>query len=123
MKRALALLVLCCAPWCAESQVSANNGVRGVAVAIYTPAPKYPTKARINHWTGAGVFVCTLRPDGNVSAVYVRQSTGHEILDQAAVEALRNWRVMVRGNNRIQVPINFTMSGIRHRMSGAVISD
>ena len=94
VKRALALAVLCCAPWCAKSQIPVNEAVGGVAV--NAPAPGYPITARRNHWTGAGIFICKGRPDGTVSSVDVRQSTGHEILDQAAIAALRQWRFKMR---------------------------
>ena len=121
MKRALALAVLCCAPWCAKSQIPVNEAVGGVAV--NAPAPGYPITARRNHWTGAGIFICKVRPDGTVSSVDVRQSTGHEILDQAAIAALRQWRFKMRGGNLMKIPVNFTMSAVRHRMAGAMISD
>jgi hypothetical protein len=55
--------------------------------------------------------------------VKVLKSTGHGILDQAAIAALRQWRFRVHRGDLVRIPIRFTMSGVRHRMSGAVISD
>ena len=93
--------------------------------ALYAPRPEYPLGARKNHWTGAGIFACKIRPDGTVASVDVLRSTGHEILDQAASAAFRQWRFHPGDMKRIKIPINFWMngSGVRHRMSGAVISD
>jgi TonB family protein len=92
--------------------------------AIYAPPPEYPLAARQRRWTGDGLFACNLRPDGTVASVVVLHSTGHEMLDQAAISALRRWKFKAEGSNLVQVPLKFTMSGgVRHRMSGAVISD
>ena len=80
--------------------------------------------ARVHYWTGNGIFVCKINSDGTVSAVNIKQSTGHEILDQAAIAALRRWRFKAGGANFVSVPISFWMpSHIRHRMAGAVIAD
>jgi TonB family protein len=91
---------------------------------IYAPSPEYPLAARQRRWTGAGLFACNLRPDGTVASAVVLQSTGHEMLDQAAISALLRWRFKQGGPNVVRVPLKFTMGGgVRHRMSGAVISD
>ena len=60
-----------------------------------------------------------------LGSVDVLRSTGHEMLDQAAIAALRQWRFQPGDMNAIKIPIDFGMngSGVRHRMSGAVISD
>ena len=121
MKLALFLVLLCYAPCIVKSEVRVTGPVSGVSV--YAPHPDYPLTARRRHWTGAGTFRCKLRPDGTVSSVEVLKSTGHEILDEAATAALRQWRFKVHGGDLVRVPIRFTMSGVRHRMSGAVISD
>jgi TonB family protein len=122
MKRAVVLLsLLCFAPGIVKSQIRVHGPVSGVAV--YAPSPDYPLTARRNHWTGAGTFRCKLRSDGTVSSVDVMKGTGHEILDQAAIAVLGQWRFKVHGGDLVRVPIRFTMGGVRHRMSGAVISD
>jgi Gram-negative bacterial TonB protein C-terminal len=84
----IALTLLCCAPWGVKSQVPVTGGV-----AVYAPAPEYPITARRHHWTDAGIFVCKLRPHRTVSSVDVRKTTGHEILDQAAIAAVRSQKV------------------------------
>jgi TonB family protein len=93
------------------------------ATATYAPVPEYPLAARERGWTGAGLFACNLRPDGTVASVAVLQSTGHDMLDQAGILALQRWKFKTGGLNVVRVPLRFTMGGVRHRMSGAVISD
>jgi outer membrane biosynthesis protein TonB len=88
MKWALVLLaLLCCAPGIVKSQNRVTGPVSGVSV--YAPHPDYALTARRRHWTGAGTFRCKLRPNGTVLSVEVLESTGHEILDKAAIAALR----------------------------------
>lgn len=104
-----------------------TNAAHSKHYAIYAPRPNYPLHARQYHWTGEGLFGCNIRSDGTVASVDVLQSTGHEMLDQAAIKALRQWRFRPGDMNAIKIPINFSMSGrgspVRHRMSGAVIPD
>lgn len=90
---------------------------------IYAPLPEYPLAARRRRWTGDGLFECDIRPDGTVTSVALIRSTGHNMLDQAGISALRRWRFKPGGSNVVRVPLRFTMGGVRHRMSGAVISD
>ena len=57
------------------------------------PTPKYPLAARREHLIGAGSFFLEIDTiSGAVTHVTVSKSTGHTILDQAAVSALRRWR-------------------------------
>ena len=94
MNRLLAVLVLlCCA--LARAEPESLDPAHAKHVAIYAPAPEYPLGARVRHWTGVGLFLCNLRPDGTVASVKVLQSTGHEILDQAGIAA-------VGGGNRLR---------------------
>lgn len=85
------------------------------AATLSSPQPVYPLAARKQHWTGAGVFVCHIRPDGMVAAVDVLRSTGHQVLDQAAITALRHWRFQPGKVEAVNVPIVFGMNGSRVR--------
>jgi TonB family protein len=122
VKRLLILSLLCCAPWIVTAQIHVTgDGVSGVAE--YAPYPKYPDVARWRRWAGNGMFACHLRPDGTVLSVEVLKSTGYDVLDQAAIAALRQWHFKMSGGHFVRVPIKFAMRGVRHRMSGAVIYD
>jgi TonB family protein len=91
---------------------------------LYAPRPEYPLAARKRHWTGAGVFGCSIRSDGTVASVDVLRSTGHPMLDQAAISAFRQWRFQSGDMKAVKIPMGFWMDGsaARRRMSGAVIS-
>lgn len=57
------------------------------------PSPRYPEEARKHHITGRGVFILHVdRSTGVVTSVTVHKSTGHKILDDAAVNGILQWR-------------------------------
>ena len=91
---------------------------------VYAPQPDYPIGALRRAWEGTGLFRCNVRPDGAVSSVFVLQSTGHAILDQAAIAAFQRWRFKPGTVKAAKIPLRFSMHRrIRHRMAGAVIAD
>ena len=49
---------------------------------------RYPTEARLERAEGKVVFKAVLRSNGNIEAVEIYQSSGHQSLDRAAVELL-----------------------------------
>ena len=124
-RKCVALLLLLFLSLAVSGNSQAPNATQTKHRALYAPRPEYPLAARQRHWTGAGVFACNIRSDGTVASVDVLRSTGHEMLDQAAITALRQWRFQPGDKNLVKVPLSFWMngSGVRHRMSGAVISD
>ena len=74
------------------------------------PTPKYPPAARREHLTGTGSFYLEIDTiSGAVTDVTVSKSTGHTILDQAAISALRQWRFAPHSAVEVSVPITFSM--------------
>lgn len=61
-------------------------------VKIYAPSPEYPLQARRYNWEGVTVLKVLIETDGLVGKVTVFQSSGYEILDKAAVKAVKRWR-------------------------------
>jgi TonB family protein len=99
-------------------------------VALYTPHPEYPLEARARHFTGNGKFLLRIRVrTGLVSHIEIVQSTGHAILDQAVVHALKQWRFKpgalppakvqnakftepwAADDSLIWIPVHFTIEG------------
>jgi len=75
--------------------------------------PAYPLKAQKKRMQGSGRFRITLRQDGFVDSVNVTKSTGHFLLDQAGVAALREWRFVRGAPKIIRVPIVWTLGTIK----------
>ena len=49
----------------------------------------YPAQARLNHWEGKVVLRAVIRSDGHLADLMVKQSSGHRVLDEAAMEVIR----------------------------------
>src|SRR5207253_11130702 len=72
--------------------------------------PKYPLAARREHLTGAGLFFLEIDTiSGAVTHVTVSKSTGHTILDEAAISALQRWRFAPHSAVEVSVPITFSL--------------
>jgi len=85
------------------------------AVAVSAPRPEYPYEARRSKITGSGVCVMTVdSSSGSVTDATMAQSTGNNILDNAATSAFRRWRFKPGTVSRVRTPITFTMSGAQY---------
>jgi len=122
VNRVLIAILLLSAAARGNSQTDAKKAKH---YALYAPRPQYPLEARKHHWTGSGLFVCNIRSNGTVASVDVLQSTGYQMLDQAAITAFRQWRFQPGDMKAVKIPMDFWLNGsrVRHRMSGAVIAD
>jgi protein TonB len=49
----------------------------------------YPSTAKLNGWEGKVVLKVSIGPDGHLKGVEVVESSGHDALDQAAIEVVR----------------------------------
>ena len=67
-------------------------------LAIYSAArryKKYPRVALDNNWEGKAVIRLVVGANGLISSISVKSSTGHEILDQAALDTLTKAKPLV----------------------------
>jgi TonB family protein len=76
---------------------------------LYAPRPEYSYEARSRHLEGRGSYIMHVRRDGSVSRVEVVRSTGHVVLDDAVVSALRQWRFKPGVFTVVATPVAFTM--------------
>jgi len=78
--------------------------------------PTYPQLARLRGYQGVVVLLVEVLVDGRVGQVGIRRSAGHEILDRAALEAVRMWRFEPgRTEGRavtmsVEVPVRFVLN-------------
>lgn len=54
--------------------------------------PEYPAEARRKLLSGVVVLRVSIEPDGRVSGARVLRSSGHDLLDRAALDAAQDWR-------------------------------
>lgn len=80
---------------------------------LSNPPPDYPAEARRQGWTGTVLLSVQVGPDGTARDVRLARSSGHDVLDRAARNAVFNWRFDPATRNgrpvgsRVEVPIRF----------------
>lgn len=81
----------------------------------HNPKPNYPAIARSRGWQGKVLLRVKVSAQGLSDDVTVEQSSGHEILDESAIEAVKRWRFIPaqRGDTPVAssviVPIDFKL--------------
>jgi TonB family protein len=95
-------------PTATRSPTPAKIPLRGSKL-IYAPAPRYPAEARQSRGGGqsSGSFRVLFDTNGHAVAVQTLRSTGNSSLDQAAVNALHEWRSEPGREWSLVVPITF----------------
>ena len=58
----------------------------------FVPPPRYPDLARQRGWQGTVLLLVQIDAQGVVTNVEVEESSGYQLLDAAAVNAVRQWR-------------------------------
>ena len=92
----------------------ANAGQKAAVSAqqwqVFNPRPDYPYEARLKHISGTGIYVLDLDPrDGHVIRTVAAQSSGHKILDDAAITTFMKWRFKPGCPPRVKVPSTWTI--------------
>jgi len=78
----------------------------------YSVRVEYPQEAHDKGLIGKGIAVAKVdRATGRVTSVSMAKSTGHDILDNAVLHVLRQWRYRPKGLTTFEIPIQFTKKG------------
>lgn len=91
-----------------EANFNANYGSN--------PKPKYPGIATSRGWEGTVRLLVKVSAAGDSEEVTVQRSSGYDVLDEAAIEAVEKWKFIPakRGNTPVSssvvVPINFVLN-------------
>jgi len=82
---------------------------------LNNPRPPYPMVARRMSWEGKVILNVEVLAEGACGAVNVFRSSGHEVLDNAAMTTVKTWRFIPAKRagraftQRFKVPINFSL--------------
>jgi periplasmic protein TonB len=107
-------------PWSSPAPEAAPQPVvppRADAAHLNNPAPVYPSISRRLGEQGCVQLDVYILADGSVGEIKLKRSSGFPRLDQAALEAVRNWRYQParRGNEAIAFwyvqPLTFSLEG------------
>ena len=91
-----------------EANFKANYGIN--------PKPVYPALAVNRGWEGKVLLRVSVSAEGNPLSVAIHQSSDHDSLDDAAVEAVEKWKFIPakKGDKAVPcvviVPINFSLN-------------
>ena len=78
-------------------------------------APVYPDVARKKGWEGSVLLRAQITAQGHVESLTLLKSSGHEILDQSATTAVRQWRFHPQQINSqptlstVEIPVKFSL--------------
>lgn len=97
------------------------HAISGSTLSRYrqTPPPIYPASARRKGYEGLVLISVEILENGAPGQLLVKKSSGHVILDQAALEAIRKWKFVPAEKNglpvrsRGDVPIRFVLRDAR----------
>jgi TonB family protein len=78
--------------------VDQGNSDQPVAF-THSPPPQYPTLAVQHKWEGVVKLMISIDDKGYVVEVSVVDSSGFDVLDEAAISAVRNWRGLPASRN------------------------
>lgn len=84
-------------------------------VYLQNPAPVYPALARERGWQGLVLLRVSVNEKGRVEEIHISESSGHSLLDAAALKAVKDWnflpaRVGQLGfSSQIKIPIRFLL--------------
>lgn len=78
----------------------------------------YPEKAFAQGWEGRAVIAAEILTDGSVGLYQVMETSGHELLDETAVQAVKSWKFHPAVDKDgqtfrecIQIPVRFQLRG------------
>ena len=103
-------------PSAETTQVSAATPPRYNGAGLANPAPRYPYLARRRGQEGRVVLRVRVNPDGWAEAVSIRESSGYHLLDEAALQAVRQWRFLPAQKadltvaGLVDVPVSFRLT-------------
>jgi protein TonB len=77
-------------------------------IATHVKFPIIPPEARAKHLSGSGIILVYVRLDGTVERAEVVRSSGHKILDDAALAAFSQWQFIPGRLKKVKIPFTFT---------------
>ena len=83
---------------------------------ISDPQPEYPVRARRLQLSGTVILRGRVQADGKITELQVAQSSGHDSLDRAALNGVRDWKFQPAKDDKgnavsapIEIPIEFRL--------------
>jgi TonB family protein len=91
-------------------RVSLPNTPLKLEPVLYAPHFEYPSIARNQHLEGSGLFEIHINPDGSVASIRILRTIGYDILDEAAIAGLRQWRFRPNTIPIVRIPVQYRIA-------------
>jgi len=94
----------------------AEVGVKAEPNYLKNPEPPYPSSARHRHQEGLVLISVRVTAQGRAEKVELKQSSGYPLLDEAALNAVRDWEFIparvdtIAFASEIEVPVRFKLT-------------
>lgn len=75
------------------------------AVCVACPPPIFPPRARQHGWMGKVILEVEVLPDGSIGHLKIAQTSGHLVLDEAALSAVQQWHYVPAKRGDSPVPV------------------
>lgn len=82
---------------------------------LRNPAPVYPRVAKMRGWEGLVLLDVFVNAAGDPVRVEIKQGSGHKVLDDAAVKAVRKWKFKAASlgsrsfASSVEIPVRFIL--------------
>ncbi|MFH1800480.1 MAG: energy transducer TonB [Candidatus Omnitrophota bacterium] len=99
-----------------SDEETAPSGLTPPLLVSVPEAVPYPRKAIRRGWEGRVVLAYEVLPDGSVGHMEFVQSSGHELLDEAARESIKKWKFQPALKNDqpikdiVETPVTFKLA-------------
>ena len=90
--------------WAQEYSVSSDFLSAHEMMSAEKPLPTYPKVARQKGWQGTVLLKVTVQEEGKPSEILIEQTSGFELLDQAAIKSVKNWKFRGLHSGKLALP-------------------
>ena len=99
---------------CVSTEAPTLNAEEIKSCVLYAPKPYYPSRARREYKTGAGIFLLNVDQEtGVVTSIKIEKTTGLWSLDVSCLKTLIKWRFKPHTLTKVHVPVRFVFGGTR----------
>ena len=96
---------------CLGAEAPTLNAEQVKQVVLFAPKPYFPTRARKEYKTGAGVFLLNINPEtGLVASVKIEKTTGLWSFDVSCLKTFIKWRFKPHMLTKVRVPVRFVFA-------------
>ena len=97
---------------CVSAEAPTLNAEEIKSCVLYAPKPYYPSRARREYKTGAGIFLLNVDQEtGVVTSIKIEKTTGLWSLDVSCLKTLIKWRFKPHTLTKVHVPVRFVFGG------------